>query len=150
MRSWQARKWPPPSAPSNVLVNPFTTLIRPWQWRANSRLIGIPAKWFQFPVFADFLSVGHGLNARNQKARKFRPERGRVGTKQDGDRSDEESARLGQQRKSEKRTTRGMLFLCTSTLAGDDGVFVSVLPASPIRVVPQTWHAVIFKNLVIG
>jgi hypothetical protein len=30
-------------------------------------------KWFQFPIFADCLSVGHCLNARNQKPRKFRP-----------------------------------------------------------------------------
>ena len=29
----------------------------------------------QFSVFEDFLSVGQGLNAKNQKARRFRPGR---------------------------------------------------------------------------
>ena len=41
--------------------------------RVSSARFVVPSIWLQFAVVADFLSVGHGLNARNQKARKFRP-----------------------------------------------------------------------------
>jgi hypothetical protein len=39
--------------------------------RVSSARFVVPSIWLQFAVVAGFLSVGHGLNARNQKARKF-------------------------------------------------------------------------------
>jgi hypothetical protein len=41
--------------------------------RDSSARFVVPSIWLQFAVVAGFLSLGHGLNARNQKARKFRP-----------------------------------------------------------------------------
>jgi hypothetical protein len=66
--------------------------------RVSSARFVVPSIWLQFAVFADFLSVGHGLNAKNHRAIRFSTGKSASRRQPDCDLSDEGVFRQGQER----------------------------------------------------